>query len=219
MYKTIFSLVLLSGILLTACGSGSVSENENHENNKEETKETTQNEEPASEEVDDVEGTLWEADGDVGIVLAHGAAYDADSWEEQGKEFAKENIPAFAVEDTSEKAFMDAAEMLKEEQEVQKVAIVGASAGGASAIEAVEADETVFDKVVLLSPGGDATAIEETPVLVIYSEEEGFDDLEEDQPDNLETIAISGDAHAQELFQDEEKSDKVMSEMIEFLDE
>lgn len=219
MYKMFFSIALISVVLLAACGGESVSESEKHENNKEETNETGQNEKPASAETGDVEGTLWEADGDIGVVFSHGAAYDADSWENQGKQFAEEGVTAFAVEDTEEEALVGAAEMLKEEQGIAEVAVIGASAGGASAIDAVEADDTIFDKVVLLSPGGDATAIEETPVLVIYSEEEGFEDLEENQPDHLDTLAIPGDAHAQELFQDEAKSDKVMAEIMEFLEE
>ncbi|HLR54803.1 MAG TPA: prolyl oligopeptidase family serine peptidase, partial [Pseudogracilibacillus sp.] len=151
--------------------------------------------------------------------LSHGAAYDADSWEDQGEQFAENNVTAFAVEDTNDEELVDAAEWLKEEQGVEKVAVLGASAGGASAIEAVEKDDTVFDKVALLSPGSDATSIKDTPVLVVYSEEEGFEDLEENQPENLETLAISGDAHAQEMFQDDEKSTEVMKKITAFLEE
>lgn len=166
-----------------------------------------------------MEGTLWEADGELGVVLSHGAAYDADSWEEQGKQLAENDITAFAVEDTDKEELIAAAEWLEDEQDIEEVAILGASAGGTSAIEAVEEEETLLNKVVLLSPGGDATAIKDIPVFVVYSEEEGFEDLEDNQPNNLETLSIPGDAHAQELFQDNETSEKVMEEIREFLDE
>src|SRR5699024_4704782 len=134
--------------------------------------------------------------GELGVVLSHGAAYAADSWEDQGEQFGKNNVSAFAVEETNEEELLEAAEWGKEEQEGEEAVVLGASAGGASAIEAVEKDDTVSDKVALLSPGGDATSIKDMPVLVVYSEEEGFEDLEENQPENLETLAISGDAHA-----------------------
>lgn len=186
MYKGIFSIVLLMGIVLTACGGQSVSEETQQANDNEETNGAEQNEQQESTETDDdVEGTLWEADGEVGVVLSHGAAYDADSWKDQGEQLAENNVTAFAVEDTSEAELIEAAEWLKEEQGVEEVAVLGASAGGASAIEAVEQDDTVFDKVALLSPGGDATSIKDTPVLVIYSEEEGFEELEKISQETL----------------------------------
>lgn len=220
MFKAILPILIFTGMILTACGGESVPEKTQQANDNEETNGAEQNEKQESTETDnDVEGALWEADGELGVVLSHGAAYDADSWEDQGEQFAENNVTAFAVEDTNDEELVDAAEWLKEEQGVEKVAVLGASAGGASAIEAVEKDDTVFDKVALLSPGSDATSIKDTPVLVVYSEEEGFEDLEENQPENLETLAISGDAHAQEMFQDDEKSTEVMKKITAFLEE
>lgn len=128
---------------------------------------------------------------------------------------------AFAVEDTDPEVLTDAANMLKEEQGVETVAMIGASAGGSTAIDAINEGDVDFDRVILLSPGGDTASIENIPVLTIYSEEEGFEDLEEaaEADDNLETISIPGSAHAQELFQDAETADEVMKEIIAFLKE
>src|SRR5699024_11377352 len=122
-------------------------------------------------------------------------AYDADSWEEQGKQLAENDITAFAVEDTDKEELIAAAEWLEDEQDIEEVAILGASAGGTSAIEAVEEEETLLNKVVLLSQGGDASAIKDIPVFVVYSEEVGFEDLDDTHPINLETTSILGVDH------------------------
>lgn len=164
---------------------------------------------------------MWGEDGDIGVILSHGAVYDADSWKEQGEQLAEEGMVAFAVEDTDPETLIAAANMLEEEQGVEKIVIIGASAGGGTAIEAVNKAEIDFDRAVLLSPGGDATSIANIPVLAIYSEEEGFEELEEaaETTDNLEAISIPGSAHAQELFQDDEKAEQVMEEIINFINE
>src|SRR5699024_7374702 len=169
-------------------------------------------------EKDEVEGTLWEADGELGVVLSHGAAYDADSWEEQGKQLAENDITAFAVEDTDKEELIAAAEWLEDEQDIEEVAILGASAGGTSAIEAVEEEETLLNKVVLLSPGGDATVINGIPVVVVYNEGEGFVELEDNQQNKLDALSIPGEAHAQELVQDNETVQKGMEDIRQFFD-
>lgn len=164
---------------------------------------------------------MWGEDGDIGVILSHGAVYDADSWKEQGEQLAEEGMVAFAVEDTDPETLIAAANMLEEDKGIEKIVIIGASAGGGTAIEAVNKAEVDFDCVILLSPGGDATSIANIPVLAIYSEEEGFEELEEaaETTDNLEAISIPGSAHAQELFQDDEKAEQVMEEMINFINE
>src|SRR5699024_1830085 len=152
---------------------------------------------------DDIDGTMWGEDGDIGVILSHGAVYDADSRKEQGEQLAEEGMVAFAVEDTDPETLIAAANML-EESGVEKIVIIGASAGGGTPIEAVNKAEIDFDRTVLLSPGGDATSIANIRVLAIYSEEEGFEELEEaaETNDNLETISITVSVNAQELFYD-----------------
>lgn len=178
----------------------------------------TANEPEKESKSQEIDGTLWGEDGDVGVVLAHGAAYDADSWEDQGEELAENGIVAFAVEDTSSEELISAANMLKDDYEVNEVSIIGASAGGGAAIDAVNEDAFDFASVVLLSPAGDATEIEEKPVLAVYSEEEGFEELEEARG-TIQTLPISGSAHAQEIFENDKKSDKTMKEIISFIKE
>ena len=177
------------------------------------------NDDSEAKHPDGDDGLIWGNASDFGVVLSHGAVYDAKSWEEEAEKLADEGMTVYAVEDTDPEVLIEAADMLKDEYGAEKTAIIGASAGGQSTIDALVQKDADFDQVVLLSPGGDATEIEDIPVLVIYSEDEGFDELEENKGSNIETIAISGNAHAQELFDDEESSEKTMDSIIEFLEE
>lgn len=219
MRKYLFLIVLITSVFFTACDDGSILESENSENNTVESNERKEVKIAELEDISGVEGILWASDSDVGVILAHGAIYDANSWQAQGQQFANENIVAFAVEDTNKDELITAANRLKDEIGVEKVVLVGASAGGASSIKAVKEDETVFDKVILLSPVGDATEIEGIPVFVIFSAEEGYEYLEASEAGNIRILKIPGSAHAQALFKDDEKSERVMEAMIDFINE
>lgn len=201
-------LILGLILLLGACQD---TENNAANDNKEVSENTSEND---NETAEDIDGTLWDGEGDTGVILAHGAAYDADSWQDQGKELEDNGMVAFATEDTAPEELAHAANMLEEDYDVDEVALVGASAGGASGIDAITDGEFDFSKAAFLSPGGDATSIEDIPVLVMYSEEEGFDELEDAA---VETLSIPGSAHAQEMF-GEDEGDKVMDKLINFLE-
>lgn len=185
-------------------------------------KDTNNGSENINSESTTVEGTLWGEGGDIGVVLSHGAAYDADSWEEQGKELAANGMTAFATEGTSPEELVGAANMLQNDYNVDKIAILGASAGAGTAIKAVTEGDFNFSKTVLLSPAGDATSIKEIPTLVVYSVEEGYSDLEDaikEQSDSvIETLAIPGSAHAQAILETDD-SEEVMEKIISFLQE
>ena len=73
--------------------------------------------------------------------MAHGAAYDATSWEEQGQPIGEEGMVALAVEDTFPESLLASIDYLKEERGAQGVALVGASAGGSAALRAAVASE------------------------------------------------------------------------------
>lgn len=213
--QTIFiTLIFLMG--LVGC------QNAEDSDDKEEQKQTKEESSsaPASQEAD-VDGKLWGSEGKTGVILSHGAAYDAESWKAQGEELAENGMVVFAVEDTSPEQLIAAANMLEDDYDVEKVSLVGASAGGATAIDAADDDAFDFNRTVLLSPGGDATDIDDIPVLVIYSEDEGFEELEEDVQEqsesSIDTLAIRGSAHAQAMFDDEKKGNQVMEKIIDFL--
>lgn len=198
-------------LLLGAC-----QDTDENANSDDEPENTSENDNAVVEEASgDINGTLWDGGGDIGVIFSHGAAYDADSWEDQGGELEDNGMVAFATEDTAPEELASAADMLEDDYDVDEVALVGASAGGASGIDAITDGDYDFDKAAFLSPGGDATTIDDIPVLVIYSEEEGYEELEDA---SVETLSIPGSAHAQEMF-DEEEGDKVMDKLIEFLED
>lgn len=202
-------------ILVTGC------QNDSNTSDDEVVTDSDSNESPSPQTINDnqkIDGTLWGSDGNIGVVLSHGAVYDADSWEEQGKEMSEQGMIAFAVEDTSPDHLISAANMLKEEYDVDKVALVGASAGGSTAIDAITEHDFDFDRIVLLSPGGDVSELSNIPVLVIYSEDEGYDELDT-LDSNVQTYSIPGSTHAQAMFEDEEEGGYIMDEMIQFLKE
>jgi hypothetical protein len=60
-------------------------------------------------EVGETEALVW-SEGDYGVVMAHGAAYDAASWEEQARRISGEGMIALAVEDTSPRNLLAAVE-------------------------------------------------------------------------------------------------------------
>ena len=50
--------------------------------------------------VGETDAIVW-GTGDRGAVLAHGAAYDAASWKDQGRTLAENGVVALAVEETT----------------------------------------------------------------------------------------------------------------------
>lgn len=221
MRKNIWIGLLILTIALVGCQSDPESKNDSFKSNENQEKNNnTENQKNTdSKEVKDIEGTLWEADGDSGVILSHGAVYDADSWEEQGAELAENGMTTFAVEDTSTDDIISAAKMLKSKYDVKHLSIIGASAGATGAIDATIDTEIVFDKIILLSPSGQPNDIEDIPVLVIYSEEEGFEGLESDKNENIETVEMPGSAHAQELFMEKDSAEETMNYILDFIKE
>ncbi|MGI8721459.1 MAG: hypothetical protein ACR2JG_04450 [Geodermatophilaceae bacterium] len=158
---------------------------------------------------------VWGGGGDYGVVLVHGAAFDAASWEQQAARFADEGLAVLAVEDTSAETLIAAIDFLEVERGAQEVALLGASAGAAAVINAAVANPDSYDQLVLLSPaGGDVAALSDGPKFFIYSLDEGsagsIEQLIADAPgqDN-EVLAVEGSAHAQAVFETSAGTDVV----------
>ena len=173
-------------------------------------------------EVGDTEALVW-SEGDYGVVMAHGAAYDAASWEEQAQEIAGSGIVALAPEDTSPENLLASIEYLKEERGVQDVALMGASAGGSAVLRAANEEREAADQIILLSATGDVTGLGEEPKLFVASEGEGMAEevrwMAEEAPGNQnEALILPGDAHAQAIFRTGE-GDRLMQTILERLEE
>lgn len=158
--------------------------------------------------VGDTWGLAW-GEGERGAVLVHGAAYDAASWEAQGRALEENGIVALAVEDTRARNVRSAIKYLKEEYDVGSVAMIGASAGASSVLQVAREDPGEISQIILLSGTGDVSGLGEQPKLFVASEGESVADqirlmAEEAPGDRNEALILPGDAHAQAIFRTEE---------------
>jgi pimeloyl-ACP methyl ester carboxylesterase len=165
---------------------------------------------------------LW-GEGERGVVLAHGAAYDAASWESQGQTLGENGAAALAVEDTSPSNLRTAIRYLKEESGVESVALIGASAGARPVLEVGEENPGKIDQIILLSGIGDVSGLGEYPKLFVASEGEEIAErvrqmADEASGDRNEALILSGDAHAQAIFETEE-GERLMQVILERIEE
>ncbi len=172
-----------------------------------------------SVEVAGSEALVW-GEGDRGAVLAHGAAYDAASWQEQAERLAGNSVAALAVEDTSAQSVAEAAGYLKEERGVRDVTLIGASAGTGGVLGAEEEDPGLA-RVILLSGTGDVSGLGGYPKLFVASEGEGLAEevrrmAEEAPGDRNEVLILPGDAHAQAIFETNQ-GERLMQAILELL--
>ncbi len=172
--------------------------------------------------VGDTEAIVW-GEGDRGVVLAHGAAYDAASWESQGQTLGENGVVALAVEDIAPQNLRSAIDYLKEERGVESIALIGASAGTRPVLQVAQESPEEVSQIILLSGSGDVSGLGEYPKLFVASEGEGIAEqvrrMAEEAPGDLnEALILSGDAHAQAIFQTEE-GERLMQGILERLDE
>lgn len=171
---------------------------------------------------DDAGAIVW-GEGDRGVVLAHGAAYDAASWESQGRTLEENGVVALAVEDTRPRNLRSAVEYLKEEYDVGSVALIGASAGAGPVLQVAREAPEEISQIILLSGTGDVSGLGEYPKLFVASEGEGIADqarlMAEETPwDRNEALILPGDAHAQAIFETEE-GERLTQAILDRLDE
>ncbi|MDQ4063398.1 MAG: alpha/beta hydrolase, partial [Actinomycetota bacterium] len=173
--------------------------------------------------VGETNAIIW-GTGDRGAVLAHGAAYDAASWEDQGRTLAENGVVALVVEETSTSNVRSAINYLKEESGVGSVALIGSSAGSRGVLEAAEASSEEVGQIILLSGMGDVSGLGEQPKLFVASEGEGglaeeVSRMAEEAPGaENEALLLPGDAHAQAIFQTEE-GERLTQTILERLEE
>ena len=165
---------------------------------------------------------VW-GEGDRGVVLSHGVAYDAASWEPQGQALEENGVVALAVEDVSPGSLRFAVDYLKEEYDVESVALIGASAGTEPVLEVAEEDPEEVGQIMLLSGIGDVSGLGEYPKLFVASEGEEISErvrrmAEEAPGDRNEALILPGSAHAQAIFRTEE-GDRLMQTILTRLEE
>jgi pimeloyl-ACP methyl ester carboxylesterase len=144
-------------------------------------------------------------DGAYGLVLVHGAAYDAASWEPQARVFADNGMRVLAVEDASADG-VEAAIRHLHDAGVDRVALLGASAGAAPVLQLGREEPDLVDQLIVLSGSGDVTALGDFPKLFAASEGEGLaadaERMAEEAPGAWNALYVAGgDAHAQAIFE------------------
>lgn len=156
-------------------------------------------------------------DGDYGVVLAHGAAFDAASWEDQAIAIADQGATVVAVEDISTEAIAAAVQQLLDDG-IERVALVGGSAGADAILRLASEQPDLPDQLVLLSPNTVVEGLGEEPKLLIASEGEPGTDIPQELADvspgdDDEVLIVGGSAHAQNIF-DTEQGDEVLDAVL-----
>jgi pimeloyl-ACP methyl ester carboxylesterase len=181
-----------------------------------------------------------------GVVLAHGARFDKQSWAKQARALAEKGFRVLAIDFRGygrSKAgtltnppgaglYLDvlAAVRFLRASGTERVSVIGGSmGGGASAQAAIECRPTEIESVVLLAPAPFAhpERMQGRKLFVV-----GRDDIDGDGtrrldrireaydkvPDPKEFLVLESPAHAQFLFETE-LGPKLLSEILRFLNE
>lgn len=157
--------------------------------------------------------------GTRGVVFAHGAIFNKQSWAPLAKRIAKHGFRALAIDfrgygksragSKPNALYLDviAAVRWLHKQGVEKVSVVGASmGGGAAGRAATEVKPGEIDKLVLLSPMpiDHPEQLKATSILYIASRGEGLASTAREQyeraPTPKQLILLPGSAHAQNIF-------------------
>ena len=164
----------------------------------------------------DREALTW-GDGTQGIVLAHGAAFDAASWDAQATRMADQGATVVAVEDISPEGIEAAVTHLRDEVGVDQVVLVGGSAGADAILQLASDQPDLPDGLILLSPNSVVEGLGDEPGLFIASEDEPVADVSTELADaggeESEALLLPGDAHAQNIF-DSDQADAALDAVL-----
>ncbi len=165
---------------------------------------------------------LW-LSGERSVLLVHGAAYDAVSWEAQARALASQGFTVLAVEELGPDAVRDGLFYLLNVCGATGVTVIAASAGGEPALEALADPQQGIAGLILLGATGDVAALGSYPKLFVASEGEGLADwlsamVDEAPGDRNETLILPGAAHAQAIFETDQ-GDDLVDAILAFLNE
>lgn len=161
--------------------------------------------------------------GTHGVVFAHGAIFDKQSWAPLAKRIAAHGFRALAIDfrgygkshagSKPDALYLDVVAAVRwlHQQGVQQVSVVGGSMGGGAAGQAATVVKPgEIDKLVLLSPMpiNHPERIEADSILYIASRNEGLAATVRQQyeraPEPKQLILLKGGAHAQNIFATDE---------------
>ena len=159
-------------------------------------------------------------DGEYGVVLAHGAVFDAASWEDQASAIADQGATVIAVEDITPESIAATVAKLQDNGHPD-VALVGGSAGADAILQLASQQPDLPDQLVLLSPNRVVDGLGSEPKLFIASEDEPVAGVSQQLADGSpgadnEVILLPGSAHGQNIF-DGENADAAMDAILQRL--
>lgn len=167
------------------------------------------------------EALIW-GRGSRAVVLAHGAAFDAASWEPQARVLARDGSLVIALEGIAPEEIIAAIEHVRAELDAESVALLGASAGADASLQALARRPAIADQLITLSVNSRLSGLGPQPKLFIASEDEPVADvsveLAETAPgDENRVLLLPGSAHAQAIF-DTDQADRALRAIREQLD-
>ncbi len=164
---------------------------------------------------------LW-GNGERGLLLLHGAVYDAASWDAQAQWLAGQGFTVLALEELAPDAVQDGLTYLMS-CGASGVTVIGASAGGGAALTFLAGDPEGITGLILLSATGDVANLGDYPKLFVASEAEGMEErlasMANDAPGSQnQTLILPGSAHAQAIFTTDQ-SEPLLNAILAFLEE
>ena len=178
---------------------------------------------PSSERItiDGAGDALVWGEGKSAVLLSHGAAFDASSWQSQADQMAAAGYLVVALEETSPEEILAAVGFLRDDRGATEVALVGASAGADTSLEALSMDPDAVDQLITLSVNSTQEGLGDEPKLFIASEDESVADLSTELAKNAEgsdneVLILPGSAHAQAIF-DGNQAESAISAILEQL--
>lgn len=157
------------------------------------------------------------------VIFAPGAMFSKESWHFLAKRFQELGISSIALNSGATPDLLNAFTFLKA-RGVQKIAIIGASAGGAGVLYTLrDAPDPRVDKVVLLAPAGGPPLQDDTIAkLFIVAEDDMISSsaevykLYKGSSDPKLFKELKGSDHAQRLF-DSNQKENVIQLIIRFI--
>lgn len=158
-----------------------------------------------------VRGTVY-GDGTCGIILVPQINMDRESWDKEATRLATQGHLVLTIDedpDNRAASVLGAIHYLRQEQQVERVNLIGASTGGEAVVKAnAKAPAGAVDGTITLSAGGGEQYAEQLQggllFIVSKADEERFVTvariLHRKAPQPKQLKLYSGDAHGQRLF-------------------
>jgi pimeloyl-ACP methyl ester carboxylesterase len=172
----------------------------------------------------ETEAAFFPAKPDRAVVLAPGAMFSKESWYFLAERFQKMGISSVALDSGSTPDLLNGIAYLQK-MGVEKIAIIGASAGGAGVLFTLQEQKIApgVDTVILLAPaGGKPLKKKNIRKLFIVAEDDMISssaevyNLYDDSADPKVYHELKGSDHAQRLF-DSDLRETVIQLIIDFI--